>query len=476
MLRPVLSTLVAVTLLGSGACYQDDSTTGNGRPVAQVLLTDAPFPYDSVQHVNIYVDRIEANSSPDTSGGGAWVLIAQPRQVFDLLTLQQGGTAFLGQRELAAGQYSSIRMVIRADLSAILWSDGSAAHIQWPSPNTGEIALYALVEAPLAVSSSGAVIVIDFDVGRSFLYNYYGTKEFTLVPWLRAVNSAATGTLEGTVASSYTGQSQVIPNANVTLYVGDPSAPASTWYVAVTGRSDANGHYKIAFVRAGTYIARVEQPDYPVLAPSITPAVVITAGNTTTLPVTLTKAGGGGAYLHISGPTTVGIGGSITLFAAVGDNSGNPVPNPAVLWTSSNRAIAEVFGVRDTATVTGHQPGSATIVAVCDSSVVGTRCGSLRDSITIQVTGSPASVASVAVQPASASLAVGDTASFSAIVRDSAGNILTGRPVSWFSTDSAFAIVNNFGGSIVGRAQRAGSALLQATSEGKTGQATITVH
>jgi uncharacterized protein YjdB len=53
---------------------------------------------------------------------------------------------------------------------------------------------------------------------------------------------------------------------------------------------------------------------------------------------------------------------------------------------------------------------------------------------------------------------------------------LTGRAVSWFSTDSAFAIVNNFGTAIVGRGMRAGSAVLQATSEGKTGQASITVH
>src|SRR5438128_2075655 len=138
------------------------------------------------------------------------------------IRLRTGGTAFLGQNELAAGQYSSIRMVIRADLSAIRWNDGSSAQIQWPSPGTGEITLYAIVEQPLAVSSSGAVIVIDFDLGRSFLYNYYGTKEFTLVPWLRAVNSAATGTLRGTVTSSYSGQSQPIPHANGTLLVGDP--------------------------------------------------------------------------------------------------------------------------------------------------------------------------------------------------------------------------------------------------------------
>jgi len=468
MLKRALSALVAAALLVPGACYQDDTTAGPfGKPVARVLLTDAPFPYDSVQHVNIYVDRIEANTSPDTSGGGQWVLIAQPGQVFDLLTLQQGGTAFLGEHELAAGQYSSIRMVIRADLSAILWSDGSSAQIQWPSPGTGEITLYALVEQPLAVSSSGAVIVIDFDLGRSFLYNYYGTKEFTLVPWLRAVNSAATGTLKGTVTSSYSGQSQPIPNANVTLFVGDPNAFESSWYVAVTGRGDANGVYKVAYVPAGTYIVRVEQPDYPFLAASITPSVVISAGDTTGLSVSLVQAGGGGAYLRISGPTTVGIGGSITLFAAVGDNSGNPVPNPAVTWTSRNAAVADVFGSGDTATVTGHGVGSATIVATS---------GTLADSITIQVTGTPASVASVVVQPASASLAVGDTMSFSVVLRDSNGNILTGRAVSWFSTDSAFAIVNNFGTAIVGRGMRAGSAVLQATSEGKTGQASITVH
>lgn len=468
-MSPRVTWSLLATALLAGACYQDDSTAAlqSLLPHATVLLTDAPFPYDSVEHVNIYVDRIEANSSQDTSGGGQWVLIAEPRKVFDLLTLQQGGTAFLGEQELAAGQYRSIRMVIRADLSAILWNSGSAARIQWPSPGSGEIALYALVESPLAVSSSGAVIVIDFDLGRSFLYNYYGNNEFTLVPWLRAVNSAATGTLKGTVTSGYSGQTEPIPNANVTVLSGDPKASPSTWYVAVTGRSDANGRFKIAFVRAGTYIVRVEQPDYPFLAPTITPSVAIAAGDTTSLPVSLTQAGSGSAYVHISGPATVGIGGSITLFAAVGDNNGQPVANPAVGWTSRTPAVADVLGSGDTARVTGHGVGSSTIVATS---------GTLADSITVQVTGSPTSVASVEVRPASATLTVGDTMSFGVTLRDSAGNVLTGRPVSWFSTDSAFAIVNNYGTSIVGRGQRSGSALLQATSQGKTGQATITVH
>jgi len=357
-------------------------------------------------------------------------------------------------------------MVINADLSSIKWSDGSSAMVHWPSPGGGEVTLYAVVEEPLAVSSSGAVIVIDFDLGRSFLYDYYGTREFTLLPWLRAVNSAATGTLEGTVTSSYTGSSQPIQNANISLYYDFGDNRIATT-VAVTGRTDAAGQYKIAFVRAGTYAVRVEQPDYPILAPTTVPSVVITAGATTTLPLSLAQAGGGGAYIHISGPTSVGIGGSITLRAAVGDASGSPVVNPAVSWTSSDTAVATLFSVGDTASVTGRQPGFVTIRATSDS---------LRDSITVEVTGTPASVASVTVQPGSATLAVGDSAGFQAVLRDSLGNVLTGRAVSWFSTDSAFVIEGAFGTSAVGRARRVGSAVLQATSEGKTGQATITVH
>jgi len=71
---------------------------------------------------------------------------------------------------------------------------------------------------------------------------------------------------------------------------------------------------------------------------------------------------------------------------------------------------------------------------------------------------------------------VGDSAGFTVVLRDAAGNVLSGRPVSWFSTDSAFVIEGSFGTYVLGRGRRVGSALLQATSEGKTGQATITVH
>jgi hypothetical protein len=473
MSRRLAVPLLAAVLLVAGGCYQDDSTTTSGpdglRPVAKVLLTDAPFPYDSVASVNVYVVSVAASTDPDTSGDGGWETIAHPEKVFDLLSLQQGTTALLGEGQLSGKLYRAIRVIIDADASSVLWKDGSAATVNWPYPGSGLITLHALVEEPLALFPDAiqVEIVIDWDVGRSFLYNYDGTGAFTLIPWLRAVHSAFTGTLAGTVTSDYTGTTQPIANANVSVYSGDPTRSALRWYLVATGRSDATGFYRVAFLGSGTYIVRVEQPDYPALARSITPAVEITAGATTTLPVSLTEAGGGGAFLQVSGPSSVGVGGSITLFVAVGSANGDPVPNPSVSWTSSNSAVADVLGIGDTASVTGREPGFTTITAVSDT---------LRDSITIQVTGTPASVANVTVQPASANVAVGDTMAFTSILRDSAGNVLTGRPISWFSTDSAFVIEILYGTSVVGRARRAGSALLQATGEGKTGQASITVH
>jgi uncharacterized protein YjdB len=472
MSRRLAIRLVTAALLAAGGCYQDDPGSigpGTAKPIAKVLLTDAPFPYDSVASVNVYVVSVAASTDPDTTGDAGWETIAQPGKVFDLLSLQQGMTALLGEGQLSGKLYRAIRVIIDADASSVRWKNGSAARVNWPFPGSGLIALHAQVEEPLALitDASDVEIVIDWDVGRSFLYNYYDTTgTFTLIPWLRAVHKAFTGTLAGIVTSDYTGTTQAIANANVSVYSGDPNRSAS-WYLVATGRSNAAGFYRVAFLGSGTYIVRVEQPDYPFLAASITPVVEIAGGDTTNLPVSLTEAGAGGAYLQITGPTSVGVGGRITLFAAVGGANGDPVPNPAVSWTSSDPAIAEVLGIGDTASVTGRQPGSATIIATSDT---------LSDSITIQVTGTPASVASVTVQPASGDLAVGDTMAFTSILRDSAGKVLTGRPVSWFSTDSAFVIEISYGTAIIGRARRVGSALLQATSEGKTGQATITVH
>jgi hypothetical protein len=355
--------LGALLLLPLG-CYESEDPALAPLPgeSARVLLTDAPFPYDSVDRVDVYVTRIDAAVTFDTTGNGDWIPIVAPRRRFNLLTLQQGATADLGVGLLEAGQYAAIRMVLDTDSSSIRWTNGTLAQVNWQnSASNGGMVVHALVEAPVevrlsATANPGAEIVIDFDVGRSFLFDFLGTREFTFLPWIRAVTTSITGAIEGTVTSSHTGTPAPVRNANVTVLRSDSS-------VAATGRTNASGFYRVAFVTNGTYTVRIEQPELPSLAPMVTAGITVSAGQTTTHSVVLPPAGNGGAYVQITGPSAVGIGGTIALRAAVGDAGGNPVTNPAIAWFVSDTGIAALRDSGTAALVTGKRPGNVAIVA-----------------------------------------------------------------------------------------------------------------
>jgi len=81
-------------------------------------------------------------------------------------------------------------------------------------------------------------------------------------------------------------------------------------------------------------------------------------------------------------------------------------------------------------------------------------------------------VASVLVSPAAGDLAVGETMQLTVTLKDAAGNALTGRPVTWESSDISVATVSNHG-LVTGVAT--GAATITASSEGTGGRAAITV-
>lgn len=464
----------AVTICLFTGCYQDDTVHGPASMApTRVLLTDDPFPFDSVASVNLFVTRIEASAQFDTSGAGNWVEIVAPRKSFDLLTLQQGTTALVGQSIIDAGQYATVRMTIDVDKSSIKYPDGSDAIVHWPG--TGELTFYALVEEPVGVApGAGAELVIDFDVGRSFLYRLFGVKAFYATPVLRAVNSAATGAIEGTVTgTANVGAAYPLANANVTVYGGDPHAAATAWWVVATGHTDNQGRYKIGFLLAGSYIVRVEQPIIPAFAAVTTPNVSVSVGQVTPYDIQLPRADAG---LHITGSTLIGINSATLLQATVSDASGNPV-SAAIDWVSRDSSIAmpvdSALGdtLQSSKFILGTQVGSAWIVA---------SSGVFSDSALIQVVAepNPNAVATVVVSPSTLDLAVGDSTFLTAELRDQAGTILTDRQIAWLPADSSGVVdlLVAVGPTAVLKARHTGSVVIRAVSEGKAGSAAVTVH
>jgi len=152
------------------------------------------------------------------------------------------------------------------------------------------------------------------------------------------------------------------------------------------------------------------------------------------------------------------VGGTVQLTATLKDASGNLLSGRAVTWTTSNGAVGTVSA---SGLVTGVAVGAATITATSEG-----------QSGTAAVTVSTVPVASVVVSPATANVSVGGTTPLSATPKDAAGSVLTGRAVTWTSSNPAIATVSATG-LVTGVA--AGSATITATSEGKTGSAAVTV-
>ena len=82
------------------------------------------------------------------------------------------------------------------------------------------------------------------------------------------------------------------------------------------------------------------------------------------------------------------------------------------------------------------------------------------------------SVATVTVVPNLVTIAPGETTPLTATVADAAGNALSGRSVTWSSSNTAMVTIAANG---VATGVAEGSATITATSEGKRGDATIVV-
>lgn len=83
-----------------------------------------------------------------------------------------------------------------------------------------------------------------------------------------------------------------------------------------------------------------------------------------------------------------------------------------------------------------------------------------------------AKVASVLLNPPATTVAVGLTTTFTATLRDANGAVLTGRSITWRTSDPLIAAISTSG---VLTALTPGTVSISATSEGKTGTATVNV-
>ncbi len=159
--------------------------------------------------------------------------------------------------------------------------------------------------------------------------------------------------------------------------------------------------------------------------------------------------------------STIDAGRTTEVGAVLKGSRAQVLTGRTIAWSSTAQGVATVSsgGI-----VTGAAAGTTNIVATVEGK---------SGSAPLTVTAVAASVASVAVSPSSATLSVGETKVLAATLSDASGNALSGRSISWTSSNLTAASVSAAG---LVTAIAPGSAIITAASEGKSGTATITIR
>jgi uncharacterized protein YjdB len=153
-------------------------------------------------------------------------------------------------------------------------------------------------------------------------------------------------------------------------------------------------------------------------------------------------------------PASVAVQQNLQLTATLKAADGTELTGRTVVWETSNQGVATV---NQNGRVSGVAPGSATITA---------RSEGKSGNTALTVTQTQAPVATVEISPSSLiRVPVGGTQQYTATLKAADGTVLTGRAISWSSSNQTVATINA-SGLATGRAP--GSVTITATSEGKS--------
>ncbi len=306
------------------------------------------------------------------------------------------------------------------------------------SPLTGRVVTWAS-SAPAVATVSASGLVTSVAAGSATL---------------TATSEGKNGTATITVT--------VVPVASVSVSPAAPSLQVGGTVQLIATAKDSAGNVLtgrvVTWASSAPGIATISASGVVTGVAAGTATLTATSeGKNGTATVTVTIVPVASVSVSPAAPS-IRIGGTVQLSATTKDSAGNVLTGRVVTWASSAPAVATISA---SGLVTGVAAGSATLTATSEGK---------NGTATVAVTVVP--VSTVAVSPASSSLPVGQTVQLSATTKDSAGNVLTGRVVTWASSAPAVATVSA-SGLVTGVA--AGSVTVTATSEGKNGTATVTV-
>jgi hypothetical protein len=309
--RRSLASLALAAAVGLAGC-SDASPIGNASEGSlTLLLTDAPGDFEKAV---VTISSIYLQAGEGENGGGRLVLRDTPVTT-DLLTLANSTAELVSDATLPAGTYAELRFVITGGYVEVENADGSTS-IYASSPDyaglpagsqvAGTLHMPSFAQSGLKVTlpdgglridGEEKIVLVDFDVSRSFGRQAGQSGQWVMQPVLTATNVALTGGVSVSLAKA---DSVTLPAINgAAIALGQFKAVLTT---AAGSReelalADANGDGTVEgqfrFVAPGEYAIDFVAPSDSVqftTAPGRPIAVTVASNGSATVAAVLTSA------------------------------------------------------------------------------------------------------------------------------------------------------------------------------------------
>ena len=247
--------LILAGLLFAGGCSDKSTSSDNSTGTLKIQLTDGPGYFDKV---NVTFAEVAVNSQGN-SNQESWIVIKGEPQTIDLLTLSNGVTFLIGEKQLDSGQYGQIRLKLT---KAEVVVGGVTYPLDVPSGSTSGLKLGTGFTIEPGITTE---LVMDFDAARS-IHTMGNKLEYKLNPVLRLIAKASSGAISG----------------KVTNYQNDPVAYAisgSDTLASAIVKKDTGG-FLLGFLPAGTFTVAISDTLKKSYGKT---GVTITVGNVTNL-------------------------------------------------------------------------------------------------------------------------------------------------------------------------------------------------
>ncbi len=228
--------LTSMAVLALGAC---NGSVGPQMSQVSVRLTDAPNAQISSAAAWISVVYLVGGD-----GTARDTITTGPSTKYDLLALQGGVTALLGQKTIQAGDYVQLRLVVD---SAMVLLVGEQTPRVLKVPSGMQTGIKVDFGGPIHIVPGRTDLLVDFNVDRSFVLAGPATPVQVLFkPVLHGVVTDQSGSISGLSSPA---------SANGVLFAIDTVSvsPVVTDTVAMTLADPNTGAYTLTLLPPGTY-------------------------------------------------------------------------------------------------------------------------------------------------------------------------------------------------------------------------------